>query len=218
MKQHRPPFQHCGTYDVWAQWDVETTVPYGWFLPQHFALGFLVQAYPNATWILNTRSTPTIWADSILHWYSMTRRIFHAFHVPYYPQQQQQSSSSSSSSSITTTRKVTVDELDHDMQHSLEQRIFNTTERKRHGDLLEQIYRKHIHRIQTFVQSFPSIRLIQINVDDTQQTLDVLNATFFPYSSSSSSTSYSSTSYSPCSFVFSSTTYDDDWNDFSLKV
>ncbi|KAL3937217.1 MAG: hypothetical protein SGBAC_007625, partial [Bacillariaceae sp.] len=45
---------------VWSAFDVETDQ--GWFLPQHFALGLLHQQYPNAIWILNTRSKPEDWA------------------------------------------------------------------------------------------------------------------------------------------------------------
>jgi hypothetical protein len=48
-----PPFQGCGKCDVWSQFDGETQDPYAWFLPHHFGLLLLHQAYPNATFVMN---------------------------------------------------------------------------------------------------------------------------------------------------------------------
>ncbi|CAB9510983.1 expressed unknown protein [Seminavis robusta] len=70
MKSERPPFQGCGDYYVWSQFDVETTEPYSWFLPQHKTLPLIHEAYPNAAFILNTRKDAGTWADSVLHWNS----------------------------------------------------------------------------------------------------------------------------------------------------
>src|SRR3569623_272964 len=83
LNHSRPAFQGCGNYQVYAQWDVETSNPFAWFLPQHYTLPLIHEQYPQSTWILNARETPEQWADSVLHWYSITQRMLQSFGYQY---------------------------------------------------------------------------------------------------------------------------------------
>ena len=119
FEQHINP--NCGIssndnqnhHHVWSSFHVEINDPYfGYFLPQHYMLSLLHVAYPNATWILNTRGkSPTqskrhrsnnndkqndshndnqgalLWSKSIMHWKSITERILNSFHVPLFSEE-----------------------------------------------------------------------------------------------------------------------------------
>jgi hypothetical protein len=197
-KSGQPPFQGCGKYDVWSQFDVETQDPYSWFLPQHFALPLLHQAYPNATFILNTRNDPSTWAKSVLHWYSLTRRLFHAFNLQYYaklPPPPPDAKAHVSHKSIVK-----------DMQRSLDQRILNATDLFRQQGLLEQVYTQHLTKIRQWAYSFPSHVLVEINVDDDpDEATRILDQAF----------GFSSSHDNKCTFSFHGKQHDDDWKDFS---
>ena len=62
----QPPFEGCGDYDVWAQfdgsWNVEKEA--ACFLPQITELHALHAAYPGATFVMATRK-PDIWVKSV---------------------------------------------------------------------------------------------------------------------------------------------------------
>ena len=75
----------------------ESSDTYNFFLPQHYALPYLladddVEAEKNddasatttTVWIFHHRATAEVWATSVLHWYSITRRILNSFQIPYY--------------------------------------------------------------------------------------------------------------------------------------
>ena len=59
---------------VWSRFDVESTDPFGYFLPQHFALSLLLD--DETLFICNHRSN---WPYGISRWHSMTQRILASF-------------------------------------------------------------------------------------------------------------------------------------------
>jgi hypothetical protein len=193
MQSHQESiFDDCqASAQVWSQFDVETAD--AWFLPQHFALGLLHQTYPNATWILNRRGDSRRWAKSVLHWNSMTRRLFHSYGMDLYPHPIPPPPDSST--------KVTAEELEVDMAKSLHERVYNRTEYLRKWTLLERIYDNHTATIQAWARQFPSHRLIEIDVDD-DASLAILDKAF----------GYASPG--KCDWSFEAP--DDDWKDFSL--
>lgn len=131
LMRHRPAFQGCADDDnsrgekedtatttairtttststtIFSSFDVETSEPFSWFLPQHSALPLLLQkksslsfssstttnhTHPTTTanepedrvvWILNERQTPTQWATNVLHWHSVTQRLLKSLRIPY---------------------------------------------------------------------------------------------------------------------------------------
>jgi hypothetical protein len=215
LKAHRPAFFGCGDetqqqqqqqqqqggetqqqQQVWSQFDVETAD--AWFLPQHFALGLLHEAYPNATWILNTRGTPQDWASSVFHWHSKTRRFLTSYGLDLYP--------NPVPSPPDPKAKVTVDEIEQDMQQALEQRVDNRTEHLRKLALLERIYLNHTATVKLWARQFPSHRLIEINVDD-DASLTTLDEAFGYVSIGGGGSS-------KCEWNFEA--LDDDWKGFSL--
>ena len=198
-KSKQPPFQGCGNYDVWGQFDVETQDPYAWFLPQHFALPLLHRAYPSATFVLNTRINPSTWAKSVLHWYSLTRRLFHAFDLEYYATPHPPPPDAKA--------RISHKAIIHDMQRSLDERILNATDLFRQQGLLEQVYTQHLTKIRKWSYAFPSHALVEINVDAPDEATRILDQAF-GFSSSHDN--------NKCKFSFDGKSHDDDWKDFSL--
>lgn len=221
LKGHRPAFTECGivsssttTTMIWSQFDVETAD--AWFLPQHFALGLLHEAYPNATWILNTRGSAREWAESIYHWHGMTRRFLTTFGLPV----------DGTPHAMTVPPpaahdKVTAQEIEVDMQRQLDARVYNQTEHLRKLALLQRIYENHTATIYQWARQFPSHPFLHISVDDKDKDDEVA-------SSSSSSRSPSSIldqafglkgdggapMTGSCQWSFQSPT--EDWKDFSF--
>jgi len=147
-KSKQPPFQGCGKYDICGQFDVETQDPYAWILPQHFALPLFHEAYPNATFVLNTRCDPsTSWAKSVLHWHSWTRRLFHAFDLEYYATPHPPPPDAKA--------RVSHEAIVQDMQRFLDERILNATDLFRLQGLLEQVYTHHLIKIRQWSYAFP---------------------------------------------------------------
>eukprot|EP00934_Nitzschia_sp_Nitz4_P005524 Nitzschia sp. Nitz4//scaffold701_size1989//681//1321//NITZ4_009305-RA/size1989-processed-gene-0.3-mRNA-1//-1//CDS//3329557069//5514//frame0 len=160
MQQRRPVFSSCGPSDVkiqvWSQFDLETSA--SWFLPQHFALGPLHDAYPDATWIFNTRSNARDWAESVYHWHSMTRRIFNSFGVPLQGLRKVKKPPVSA--------KFTAEDIENDIQVQLDVRVYNQSEHLRKMFLLEQIYMNHTATVRNWASQFPSHKFIEVDVDD----------------------------------------------------
>lgn len=189
MKERRAPFDGChpGSTDsiqVWSSFDVETQEE--WFLPQHFAIGLLQEAYPNATWILNRRSSPEVWAESIVHWHSKTRRLFASYHLPMYPHPVM--------SPPATDHRVSHKEILHDMNRVLLENIYNETDYIRKATLLQKLYRNHTQTIRAWAKQFPlkqqpqhrrrpQRKLWEINVDDDPATVLRTLDTAFPFGS-----------------------------------
>jgi hypothetical protein len=218
MKERRPPFDGCHSLqrtsipsssssiqvEIWSSFDVETQDE--WFLPQHFAIGLLQESYPNATWILNKRSSSKIWAQSILHWHSKTRRIFASYQLPLHPYYPVMSSSSSPliATSDHQYRVVSQKEILHDMDRVLLENIYNETEYIRKVTLLQQLYEDHTKMIRTWAQQFPlqqqeqydhqrrrplrpqERKLWEINVDDNPGSILKILEKVIPYTTGSS--------------------------------
>ena len=136
---------------------------YSWFLPQHFALPLLHES--TGTWIVNTVSNADTWATHILHWYSLTRRLFHAFDVPYYHGDDDDddriadSSAGGARTTPTTTRGVIIS-----VEASLA-RARNTTEHERRHAALVALYQRHTDRVVAFAQEYRHPYIL-LTVDD----------------------------------------------------
>ena len=205
LQNHQPAFENCGAtstdgnspIQVWSRFDLETSD--AWFLPQHFTLGLLHEAYPNATWILNTRGSSRQWAESVLHWHSMTRRFFATYNLDLYP--------SLIPPPPDKSAKISPEELEVEMSMALKERVYNRTEHTRKRIFLERLYQNHTHTIQLWAQQFPTHQLIEINVDDEDGTLNTLTSVFgIPKTEEGQDISCQWSCEHP----------DDDWKDFSL--
>ena len=192
------PLEGCGTFQVWSRFDIETSEPYSWFLPQHFTLPILHDAYPTSTFILPYRRDASTWAKSVLHWYSLTRRLFVAFDLEYYP--------SPIPPPPPESAKVSADEILRDMQKAIDERIFNRTEHARKEQLLEQVYLTHIAKIRQWARTYPTHGLVEINIENEQQSTQVLQSMLsLPKSNK-------------CKMHFDADKYDNDWKDFSFSI
>lgn len=158
LVRHDAPFHGCSTtatmnnhkiaskhHDiVHTAFDEESADPYSWFLPQHFALPLLHNT--TGLWILNRRRSAHEWADHVLHWYSVTRRLLHAFGVNYH-------STAATTSTVAPTREYTVQELEQAMQVS-QLRAENRTEHERRRQALVDIYERHAERVVDFATRY----------------------------------------------------------------
>ena len=196
MKNHQHPFEGCGPEKVlvWSQFDVETADK--WFLPQHFALGLLHEAYPNATWILNTRGSSREWAESVFHWHSTTSRFFATYGLRLEPRHALTIPPPSPDDA------VTAEEIESDMQLQLDARVRNRTEHLRKFVLLKRIYENHTATIYRWVHQFPSHPFLHVNVDE-KSSLKLLDRAFQLDSDERR-----------CGWTFRSPT--DDWKDFTF--
>lgn len=172
LQAHLPAFQECGPpnkglIQVWSQFDLETNE--AWFLPQHFTLGPLHQAYPNATWILNRRDKARDWAESIYHWHSHTRRLLTSFGLGL--------DTPRAGDKPAASAKVSEAEVKHDMQIQLDARVYNRTEHLRKLVLLERIYLNHSATIRQWASQFREHKYLEINVDD-DSSLVILDEAF----------------------------------------
>jgi Sulfotransferase domain len=196
---NKPAFTNCGDYDVYTDFSVETTEPYSWFLPQHFALPILRRDYPDAVWILNTRSTKN-WSTNVLHWFSVTNRFLNAFHVPYHRDLAR----------ITPAlqEELTSQQLYRELELSLE-RSQNEEEHKRRLEAVGTIYEQHTARVRQFARSNSDVQFIEINVDeDGPEVIHQKLAVAFRQGGTDSA----------CVWKFDAEELDNDWNEFKLKV
>lgn len=187
MKRELPPFEGCGNYHVWSQFDVETTDPYSWFLPQHNTLPLLHEAYPHAAIILNYREDPGVWADSVLHWHSITTRIFHSFDLPMIVDEHKPPGD-----------EVTYGSLLEDMQTSLD-RVMDEAEHQRKRELLKQVFISHLDKVRQWARDY-NHPLMEINVDDPNAGKDLAKAF----------------SMSPDCWSFDADKIDNDWKNFTF--
>ena len=102
-------------------------------------------------WILNKRPSPQVWADSVLHWYSVTRRLFHSFGLNYY------STTNGLDPAVVIPRvsrqKMTEASLQADMTRGLE-RSRSRVEHERRRRLLMEVYTNHTRKVQSFCQQY----------------------------------------------------------------
>jgi hypothetical protein len=204
LNASRPAFEKCGTPGtaVYSQFDVETGDPFSWFLPQHFALPLLYKAADRddtTVWILNHRSDSRTWAISVLHWFSVSTRLFHAFNLTYWSD-----IADESAIPIALTQSVTYDQLVEQLQQSV-QRATSSAEHERRIALLADVYDLHLQKVTDFAKRHSDrIQLVDVNVDDDiAATARVLVEAFGGKES--------------C-WKFDPKTLDEDWKDFSLKV
>jgi hypothetical protein len=198
MGRNQKPFQDCGDYQVYSQFDVETGDPFSWFLPQHFALPLLHEAYPDSTWILNRRGSSKQWATNVLHWYSVTNRLFQSFGIDYYHD-----------AAVTAKQEPSPDTLTQgalvkEIQKSFA-RMHNETDHARRLQSLQDVYEQHLDKVRAYAAHATSQHtLIEINVDDPVRAGNTL-AEAFPGTRAE------------C-FQFDAAALDNDWRDFSLQV
>lgn len=195
MLHERPAFEGCGTSQVYAGFEVETDIPFGYFLPQRFALPILHESDPHAVWILNTRRDAETWAANILHWFSRTNRILNSFGVPYY--------TDLGDIKDTLQQEVTEETLYSELDRAL-QRANNETEHERRRNALIEIYKSHSDRIRRFVRHNPSHALIEVSVDDFKTPTILAKALGLEVSAN-------------C-WRFNAAALDNDWKDFSLDA
>ena len=189
MQNNHPPFEGCGEYQVWSQYDVETSEPFSWFLPQHFALPLLHEAYPKAPIILNRRETALDWAESILHWHSVTTRLFESFDLELIQEKDL----------APVPDKITYKSLMSDMQDSLN-RVMSEEEWKRKRHLLIKAYNRHNQKIRQFASDY-NHPLLEVVVDGDKEPGKQLEDSFH---------------LSSACWQFNARQYDNDWKNFSL--
>jgi hypothetical protein len=217
---------------VFSQFDVETTEPYSWFLPQHFALP-LFEAH-SSLWILNSRGDANDWSSHVLHWYSTTRRLFRALDLPYYHEDGDEDNNTTTpllpSSPLSQhtmvdeepvvlaapTVEMSVDYLRNEFDRSLA-RAANVTEHRRRHNVLVRAYEQHTAYVTQFAQRYGHA-LLHVNVDEND--LDD------PATASTRSSGImalvralrlDATKARQC-WKFNPQEYGADWQDFSLKL
>jgi hypothetical protein len=192
MRSNRKPFQDCGDYQVYSQFDVETGDPFSWFLPQHFTLPLLHEAHPDSTWIINRRGSSKQWATNVLHWYSVTNRLLNSFGIDYYYD-----------AAVAAEQELTQGSLVQEIQRSFA-RMHNETDHARRLQSLQDVYERHLDKVRTYAaQASSQHKLIEINVDEPVRAGDTL-AQAFPGMRGE------------C-FQFDASVLDNDWRDFSFK-
>jgi hypothetical protein len=203
MQLHQSPFQDCGDYQVYSQFDVETGDPFAWFLPQHFGLPLLHEAYPDSTWILNRRGSSLQWATNVLHWYSVTNRILNSFGVDYYANNDN-TKPSSKNHNAEQRATLTQGDLVHEIQTSFA-RMHNETDHARRLQSLQDIYQRHLEKVRAYAQA-TSHALIEINVDEPVIAGETLDRAFLQGTTSSMRGG-------DC-FQFDAALLDNDWKNF----
>jgi hypothetical protein len=192
MGSNQKPFQDCGDYQVYSQFDVETGDPFSWFLPQHFTLPLLHEAYPDSTWILNRRGSSKQWATNVLHWYSVTNRLLNSFGIDYY-----------FDAAVAAEQELTQGSLVREIQTSFA-RMHNETDHARRLQSLQDVYEQHLDKVRAYAaQATSQHKLIEINVDDPVLAGNTLVQAF-------------PGTRGEC-FQFDTDAMDNDWRDFSLK-
>lgn len=192
----KPLFEGCGDESssrVFTGIAVETSEPFGYFLPQHFALPLLYQQQQppqdnKAVWILPLRRDVETWATSVLHWHSETQRFLASFGLQ--PKTRVAPANDQEAARITKGLQAAVERAYHPQTHA----------RKRQQ--LQTIYETHTRKVREFSQKH-SIRLIEINVDDPRAAERILK-TEFPSIAR------------PNCWSFDPSTLDDDWKNLTL--
>lgn len=194
---HKSLFDGCGDSSsslstktrVITAMGVEASDPYGYFLPQHFALPLLYKDSPNAVWILPLRRDASTWATAVLHWHSETQRFLASFGLR--PETRIAPANDQEAARITKGLQAAVEHAYSAQSHALKRQQ------------LQGIYDSHTQKVRAFAQKH-SIRLIEINVDDASEARRVLQTEFPTLSQRSDCWS------------FDPSTIDDDWKNLTL--
>jgi hypothetical protein len=186
-----PPWQNCSsrrqqdTYDynssterhqntaaAFFQIDVESAQPYSWFLPQYgTALPSL--AHDNVLWILPLRRDATVWAESVLHWHSVTQRLRHAFQLQKDEEEEHGNNKNNNHDKSPQTIKnvtvelpqpVTYEQVVQDLEVSLE-RIRGVNRWYQRRKQFIEAYEAHTRHVQQTAQMY-GIPLITVILDD----------------------------------------------------
>lgn len=207
--------------------DVETDEAYSWFLPQHFALPLLLPSYksqsPKPIWILTQRVSATVWAQSIMHWYSRTRRLFRAFNLPYHhphlnDEQAEQHSSHRDESLLTvglshsTNQHELYKELDIGIARAQNHTLYHERQR-----LLENVYHEHLQRVSDFCK-FHQIPLISLVVDDPRAGEHLSNELrrLIGGNNPLAPDTENAWSFQEACWTFDADELDEDWKNFTL--
>ncbi|KAL7559032.1 hypothetical protein ACA910_016375 [Epithemia clementina (nom. ined.)] len=248
-----PVFDGCGrvlcqtqtnnnnTIVGFTQFDVETSDPFSWFLPQHFALPLLYN--PNNhnhkisnvrhVWILPYRSSPNAWATSVLHWHSVTKRLFRAFSIHF------SSSSEEEQSTIELLEPISKSALFQALHKGILRSESEAEWDRRYQLLQTNVYQAHLDRVRSFVkeqnkkqldiarnnknkqqQQQEQIYLIEVNVDDTNAGSHLTNALSKALGSATSGTADDEAVFSlqsSCWKLNVQEELDEDWKNFSFS-
>lgn len=199
------PFTECGPLSsvrpiVYSQFDVESEEPFSWFLPQHFALPLLEKH--SGLWILNTREKSSDWATHILHWHSITKRLFRAFDLSYYSD----SSLQTAKTVVAPTKELSVEFLERELDRSLA-RAKNVTEHERRKTLLAKTYEQHSKFVRDFAQHHQRT-VLSIEVDGEPKEISRTLAKALHMDPNEASRCWQ----------FDPIRYGDDWRDFELRL
>ena len=190
--EENPLFDGCGassTTRVVTGMGVEASDPYGYFLPQHFALPLLYKEDTDAVWILPLRKNAETWATSVLHWHSETQRFLASFGLR--PETRVAPANDQEAARITKGLQAAVERAHDPQTHALKRQQ------------LQGIYDSHTQKVRAFAERH-SIRLIEINVDDASEAKQILQKEFPSLSQRSNCWS------------FDASTLDDDWKNLTL--
>jgi hypothetical protein len=227
MIQGNLPFDRCTpgsgssrsdtpVLQVYSQFDVETGQPFSWFLPQHYMLPLLYESYPNnSIWILNYRTNAEIWANNILHWYSVTKRFFHAFHLDYYDEVNNHDDPTKRKHKVLLAPKRDLSQsvLEKELEISY-QRAYSIKQHERRKHLLMDIYKKHLQKVKLFAQQY-HIPLFEINVDDPTIEKKMTEYFFSRNNQQSHNSDINPQRRDTTCWKFNSTKLDNDYKDFS---
>ena len=164
-------------YMALTRLDVETSKPYSWFLPQHGALEALAFAgnelndnldarhldasSSTVLWALTLRSNATVWAESILHWHSVTQRLWHALNIT-------SDHDSSDKATLELPHPVTHDQLLQALNASIK-RAHDWTLWNRRRQQLVQAYEAHAQRVRATAAKY-GVPLVEMVVDENDTT------------------------------------------------
>ena len=205
QSRQSPPWNNCGdthhqqqsTVQAFLQIDVETAAPYSWFLPQHGALESFFAEDENVLWILTLRSNATLWAESVLHWHSITQRLMTALNIQEPP-----------AATLELPRPVTYDQVVQSLEQSVD-RVQDDMFWKAARNRLVQAYERHVQHVRTTATTH-GVSLVEIILDDDHEEWQgALQAKGIPLQST--------TTTSSCWKGYNGR-YETDWQDFSFSL
>jgi hypothetical protein len=191
----QPILQNCGSSSssssspkirVYTALHVEASEPYGYFLPQHFALPLLLKEYPDAVWILPQRNDAATWATSVLHWHSETQRFLASFGWK-------------ANTRIAPANDQEAVRITKGLQAAIEH-VYDPQTHAQKKQQLMGIYDRHTQKVRALAQQH-HIRFVEINIDDPHAGVLLQNE--FP------------SLKSEC-WSFDAATLDEDWKNLTL--
>lgn len=125
------------------------------FLPQHFHLDHIHQAYPNATWILNRREPVTEWADSVIGHNQLKEdlRLDLQFANEYYAHYHNHNHNRNNHNHKNTNDTTVVSSFPFPVSH------------QEMVDFLVRIYHEHLEVVRSFVAEHPTHTLVEVIIN-----------------------------------------------------